>query len=100
MKSQNHCLDVGNYNLTMHAKNRLQQRGLSARQVELVMAHGTPVEDGYVMTKIAATDRITELKREMKDLERLKNVAVIDLKGVVVTVYRVSDRRIRRMTAK
>lgn len=100
MNLQNHCLGVGDYNLTMHAKNRLQQRGLSARQIELVMAHGVPVEDGYVMTKNAAIDRITELKREIKDIERLKNVTVIDLEGVIVTVYRVSDRRIRRMTGK
>ena len=97
MKSQNHCLDVGDYNLTMHAKNRLQQRGLSARQVELVMAYGTPVEDGYVMTRRAMDRRIAELKHEMKLIERLCNVNVVDINGTIATAYRVSDRRIRRM---
>ena len=100
MKTHNQNEVIGSYNLTMHAQRRLQQRGLSTRQIELVMAHGVPVDHGYVMTKNAASIRIAELKEEMKDIERLSNVTVIDLQGNIVTAYRVSDRRIRRMTGK
>jgi len=64
------------------------------------MAHGVPVDDGYVMTKNAADQRIAELKQEMKLIERLNNVTIIDLYGTIATVYRVSDRRIRRMRGK
>ncbi len=100
MRANSEKLHVGQYRLTEHANCRLQQRGLSRRQIELVMAHGVPVDDGYVMTKSAADQRIAELKQEMKLIERLNNVTVIDLHGTIATVYRVSDRRIRRMRGK
>lgn len=91
---------IGTYNLTAHATTRLKQRGLSTRQIELVLEHGIPVEDGYVITNSVVSRRMAVLKQEIKDMERLKNVTVIDLNGEIVTAYRVSDRRIRRMTSK
>ena len=100
METHHQTKEIGTYHVTMHARSRLAQRGLSAHQVELVLAHGVPVEDGYVMTNNAASSRIAELKQEMKDIERLKNVTVIDLNGNIATAYRVSDRRIRRMLRK
>lgn len=91
---------TGGYTLSKHAKVRLQQRGISRQQMELVISYGVPIDDGYVMTKRAALDRITQLKREITLIERLTNVTVIDLNGTIATAYRVSDQRIRRMLGK
>jgi hypothetical protein len=88
---------VGNYRITQHAGIRMQQRGICNGQIELVMKHGEPTDDGYVMTKRAVDESIAELKHEIKMLEKLKNVNVIDINGSILTAYRVSDRRVHRM---
>jgi len=88
---------VGNYRITQHADIRMQQRGLCNGQIELVMKHGEPTDDGYVMTKRAVEESIAELKYEIKMLERLRNVNVIDIQGSIVTAYRVNGRRVHRM---
>ncbi len=98
MKKRKDIESCGQYYITKHASVRMQQRGLSKSQIELVLKHGEPVKDGYVMTQRAVDCRIAELKREMKLVERLGNVNVVDINGVIATTYRVSDRRIRRMS--
>ena len=88
---------VGYYKITKHADIRMQQRGLCNEQIELVLKHGEPTSDGYVMTSRALEGSLAELRHEIKMLEKLKNVNVIDIHGSVVTAYRVSDRRVHRM---
>lgn len=88
---------VGDYAMTQHASARIRQRGLSRKDVELVIAHGEPVKDGYVMSREMIEARKSELTAEMKRLERLNGVVVIDQEGYIVTMYRADKRRLRTL---
>jgi hypothetical protein len=83
--------------LTRHAQKRVQQRGLSMEDLALVMAHGERVDDGYLMSGKAVAARECALRRELQRIGRLRGVAVITADTTMVTVYRASKQRVRRL---
>lgn len=88
---------IGEYALTQHAAARIRQRGLCRQDLELVIAHGEPVDDGYVMSREVIKARKCELVAEMKRLERLNGIVVIDQGGRIVTIYRADKQRMRSL---
>lgn len=92
------------YGVSHHAGARLNQRGFDRQDIELVVELGESVDDGYLMTRMALRCAKSFLKEEgrLADLQRvdhLHNVAVIELGGQLVTIYRADKRRIRRLRA-
>lgn len=81
--------------LSNHAQERMRQRGISNADVDLVRAFGTPVDDGYIVTRKDV--ECLEQEVHVQRLERLVDTAVIEQEGTIVTVYRASKQRRRRL---
>lgn len=86
--------------LSQHAEVRLRQRGYRDRDVEVVLAHGTSLNEATVLTDEDVARAISAKKREIHDLERLRGTAVILADGVVASIYRPDRRRLRRFMGR
>lgn len=76
--------------LTGHATARCSQRGLSARDLELIELLGLEVPDGFLMCRRQA-HRIAELLHSLAGrIEALAGARVVTESGRVVTAYRAS----------
>lgn len=83
--------------LSHHADARLQQRGVRASDVALVVAHGTPVRDGYLLRARDVAAAEAELKRTITRLERLRGTFVAVAEDTVLSVYRPCKVRRRKL---
>jgi hypothetical protein len=83
--------------LTHHASIRVRQRGFRERDVEVILEHGTPTHDGVLLTSRDVSERVAEYRRRIGELERLRGAAVFLEEGHVVSVYRPSAAKVRRM---
>jgi hypothetical protein len=80
--------------LTLHARQRVAQRGFRQGDLDLVMLLGHRTPDGYVL-------RDQDVQELIADLTRLRGVYVVAPDGVtVVSAYRASRRRVKRQLAK
>jgi hypothetical protein len=86
--------------ISRHAETRLRQRGFRDQDVEVVLVHGTPLNEATVLTDADVASAVAAKKREIHDLERLRGTAVILADGVVASVYRPSRRRLRRFMGR
>ena len=74
--------------LTHHAQQRMRQRGLRDPDIQLVLECGTQAPHGRVMLRDRDVDReITECKRRIQRLEKLRRVVVVCEDSSVVTCY-------------
>jgi hypothetical protein len=85
--------------LSHHADARLQQRGVRASDVALVIAHGTPVRDGYLLRARDVAAAEAELKRTLARLQRLRGTFVAVADETVLSVYRPCKVRRRKLLA-
>ena len=83
--------------LTQHASRRIRQRGFRERDVDLILEAGTPTLDGVLLTGGDVAEQVATYRRRIADLERLRGSAVFLAEGRVVSVYRPSSDRLRRM---
>ena len=84
------CDSTPTFKLTRHANERMRQRGLRDRDIELVLACGTDGPHGRVaLLGRDAAKEIAECKRRIRMLERLRGWVVVYEDGVVVTCYNV-----------
>lgn len=82
--------------LTRHAETRMRQRGIRERDVPLILACATRIDDEtWLMRARDARRAIEERKREIRALERLAGCKVVARGKSVVTAYRSrpSDRK-------
>jgi hypothetical protein len=83
---------------TNHAETRLRQRGLRESDIPMIVAAGTPVDDDSVFLLARDVDReIQRRKREICALERLRGCRVIIAGKMVVTIYRPSSKREKKL---
>ena len=87
---------TGGLKLTLHAALRMAQRSKS-RDLELMQAHATPVEAGYVMKASDVQVAAAELKSRINQLERLRNQVLIVSGKTVVTSYQGDRAKQRRL---
>lgn len=83
--------------LSAHAQVRMHQRGVKLGDLELVRALGEQVSDGYLISDKAIEQGRLILRAQMQQLERLRGLALIEITGCVVTVYRADKKRIKRL---
>ena len=77
-----------NITCTHHGAVRMQQRGRRHRDIEIIRACGTQVEDEvWMLLDRDANAVIRELKQYIRDVERLKNSKLVERDGLVHTVY-------------
>ncbi len=87
--------------LSKHVRVRMQQRGRSEQDVNLITAYGTPTRDGYLLRRRDVDTRVRDLKKEISAIERLKNwVVIVGEEGVVVTIYPADHEKQRRMLSR
>ena len=73
---------------TLHARARMQQRGIRLRDIPLVLACGTPIDDAIWLVRGCEVDReIESRKREIQLLERLRNQEFVVRDGRLITIY-------------
>lgn len=80
-----------------HAIKRLRQRGMRPADVEVIVAYGTPVRDGYLLRARDVNGVILELKEMIRALERLRKRVVIAEGQTVVTTYPASRQKQRTL---
>ena len=75
--------------LTRHAETRMRQRGIRERDVLLILAHATRIDDEtWFMYKRDVRRAIKERKQEIRALERIAGCKVVARGESVVTAYR------------
>ena len=73
---------------TRHAETRMQQRGIGEKDIPLIIALGTQVDDEtWILLQRDVARGIKILKRGIKVLERLVNRKVVIRGGRVITAY-------------
>lgn len=86
---------------TVHARERLRQRGRRTQDVNLIVRYGTVVNGGGVVLLRQDVDRaISDLKRCAEALQRLANWKVVLAGDRVVSIYPATRRNIRRATSE
>ncbi len=85
------------YTLTRHAEGRLQQRGLSKADLNLILEWGTATDQGVVLTRRDLQGEDQAWRPRIARLERLVDVAVIITGGSILSVYRLSRGNRRTM---
>ena len=86
--------------LTRHGEKRMQQRGMSRQDIDLVRACGTQTEAGtWLMLRRDVKRAVEALKREIQAIERLEGWKVVVIDGVLITTY-VSGSRDQKRTLR
>lgn len=82
--------------LTKHVHIRLQQRGLKAKDIELIAEYGEAFERGLFMTTEAVDKALTDLRDKIRRLEKLKGRVVITDGSSAITTYRANYKKIHK----
>lgn len=86
------------FEISQHAQLRMRQRTVTMKDLSLICTYGEAVDEGYVMTNKAIEDSKHALQGDqLLRVERLRGMAAIVKDGVLVTTYRSSRRRLRRL---
>lgn len=87
---------MNNLEYTIHAQERLRQRGRSVSDVNLIVSYGTEVDGGGVILLRQDVDRaVSDLKRSAVSLQRLMNWKVVLSGARVISIYPATRRHIR-----
>ncbi len=81
-----------------HAGQRMQQRGIRERDIDLLLSCGTQIDDASILLsdKDAARE-IERRKHEIQALERLRGCKVVIIEGVVVTCYHAYAKHLKKV---
>jgi hypothetical protein len=82
---------------SVHAEARQRQRGLTRKDLELIQRYGEQVDDGWVLSDRALELARKDIKRTLQRLDHLAGVAVVEKGGTIVTAYRATGRRVKRL---
>jgi hypothetical protein len=83
--------------LTDHALCRASQRGLARPDLDLILALGTEVEGGFLVTAKDAQAAERKLKLLMSWVRRLKGKRVVIEENRIITAYHVRPRKERSL---
>lgn len=81
---------------TKHIRQRMSQRGVSRRMVDLVLEHGTPEQDKYVLGRKEVLDLLDANQREARLLKKILDkggVVVVTEGNALITTYNCDRRR-------
>ena len=83
--------------LTAHAAMRMAQRGFRRDDIDLVRLLGTEVDDGYLLAERDCAVFVREMKHLIAQVERLCGTRIVADGEVLVTAYRTTPRKSRRL---
>ena len=88
---------MSNVSCTLHARTRMQQRGIRVEDIPLALACATPIDEATWLVRGCEVDREIECrKREIQLLEHLKNHELVLRDGRLVTIYPSRREHLRR----
>ena len=84
--------------VSKHAGERMQNRGVSEKDVGCILKHGSQTKSGYLIKKKDAQAVIINLKREIARIERLasKQTLIVVKGNTLVTTYPATYKQVRR----
>ena len=85
--------------MSRHAESRIRQRGIAPGAIDILRQFGETVDDGFILTDQAIDEGRRALRAQIEQLEKLRGIALIEVGGTVITVYRASKKRVRRLRA-
>ena len=80
-----------------HATQRMQQRGIRERDVDLVLNGGTQIDEASIL--LSDRDAAREIERrnqEIQALERLRGCKIVISEGVLVTCYHTRSKHLKK----
>ena len=84
--------------ITKHAEKRMQQRGISVSDIDIILEHGKAIDgNGIFLTSKRSEQIIRSLKKKIAAVERLRNTKVVVKDDRVVSCYPCRNSEIRRM---
>ena len=84
--------------ITKHAEKRMQQRGISVSDIDMILEHGKEIEgNGIFMTNKRSEKLIQSFKKKIAAVERLRNTKVVVDGDTIVSCYACRDSEPRRM---
>ncbi len=87
--------------LTRHAETRMRQRGLRDADIAFLVENATQVApDAYLFSRADADRQIAKRKREIQQLERLKDCKVVVEGGTILTCYHATPKDQKRTFRK
>lgn len=89
--------DGDGYSNSNHADCRMRQRGLRKADFSLVREFGSVTNEGFILRRKDVEAAKCEMKGVISDLERLTGVALITKDQTVVTCYRPTKSKRKRM---
>lgn len=83
--------------MTHHAAARMAQRGIPAKDADLIALIGTEVGDGYLVRSKDVQVAEREVKNLLARIRRLKGKRLVTAEGRIVTAYPATQRQERRL---
>lgn len=80
-------------NITQHAHQRLQQRGLREADLDLILQHGTETDDGVYLRDVDVQRAEAQLKMLIARLRRLAGRYVVVKGENIITAYYPSNKK-------
>lgn len=84
-------------NITPHAQQRFQQRGLKSEDLDLIVKHGTEITDGYFLRRTDVQAVEQSLKRLIERLYKLEGRFVVVEGNDVITTYNPTRKKKQRI---
>ena len=84
-------------NLSLHAQQRLQQRGLNGSDIDLILGYGTETSDGYYLRRRDVKEAEKELRKRINQLNRLVGKYVVVDDDTVITAYHPGKKKQKRV---
>ena len=88
---------MSNVRRTDHAVQRLAQRGFLASDVDLIMAFGSEVRDGFLVRRKDREAMEAAIKSFLARIQKLEGKRLVVSDGCVVTAYHASAAEKRRL---
>lgn len=91
---------MSNVRRTHHAVQRLAQRGFLASDIDLIMAIGSEVRDGFLVRRKDREAMEAAIKSFLARIQKLEGKRLVVSEGCVVTAYHASAAEERRLLRK
>lgn len=89
--------EMSDVTYSIHAERRMRQRGLRERDIALLLAYGTQLDEAsIVLSNKDAAREIERRKTEIQALERLRGCQVVLGKKLVITCYHSRPHKLKK----
>tara|TARA_B100002051_G_scaffold218962_1_gene212271 strand:- start:223 stop:501 length:279 start_codon:yes stop_codon:yes gene_type:complete len=86
--------------LSLHVQQRVQQRGMTRSDLDLILIHGTETRDGYLLRNQDAKRAEAELRRQIGHIHRLAGKFIVVKGETLVTAYHPTKRKEKNILRK